>query len=139
MGQKAGKLEMREREEKILDLIGKGFSRAEISKVLAPEYRVSRQSIEKQYDKTIKSWAKDNSSLKEETKAVYLQQLSDLYKRAYEAGHWKAAGELVEKQAKLHGMYQPKAVEAEKPATIKIMEKGSLEVVPGGKSGTDEE
>ena len=132
---KASKNEMRERENDIVSLVALGFNRGDISKELAPKHRVSEKSIERQYDNIISNWVKVDRLQQENARAAYIFQLNKLYKDAYAAGQWKVAADIVEKQAKMMGLYLPKAQELEEKPTINIVPR-SLAVVP--KSGNGE-
>lgn len=120
---KASKLQMAERKTIILKLIGQGRSRSEISKELAPKYGVSEQSIERQYDKAINELTELHTDNMEDIRTEYLLQLRDLYRKAYNDESWKIASEIIEKQAKLMGMYKDKQEDKKQAPTIHIIER----------------
>lgn len=131
---RADKKEMAEREHQICLMISIGFKRSEIAKELAPMFKVSERSIERQYDQIITNWIEVDKNKLDQAKAGYIMQLSHLYKKAYDAGQWKVASEIVEKQAKMMGLYTPKAQTEEERPSINIVPRG-LTVVPKAENG----
>lgn len=132
---RAGKSEMAQREQEICALIALGFKRVEIATELATKFKCSKKSIERHYDKIIKTWIDLEKDKLDTAKAQYILQLRHLHKKAVEAGQWKVAAEIVEKQAKMMGIYQPKAQSQEEKPAINIVPR-SLAVVP--KAGNDD-
>ena len=127
---RASRKDMHLREQEIVGLIAIGLARADISEKLAEKFRISRKSIERQYDNIIENWVTIDKDKIDQAKANYIMRLEGLYIKAYNDKQWKIAAEIIEKQAKIMGVYSPKAQTEDKAPTINILPKGGLAVVP---------
>lgn len=131
---RASKKEMAQREQDICQLIAIGLKRTDISDELAAKYKVSKIAIERQYDRIINDWITEEKDKLDLAKAQYIMQLRHLHQKAVEAGQWKTAAEIVEKQAKMMGLYNIKSQTQEDKPEINIVPR-SLTVVPKAENG----
>jgi len=128
MSKKSTKEEMKVREGKIIAYMEKGYGRQEISEKISFIYRCTKLAVCKQYDKLVKDMRVTTSEEKESARAVYLNRYEFLYRQAVERNQLKSAGEIIDKQSKLLGLYD-KEQTAEKPPKITISPKPKLAVV----------
>lgn len=121
---KAGKLEMAERDSKIIDLMGKGLSCAEICKLLAPLYKVSEKSIQRQYymicNEAVQGLSEEK---KNEYRAEAIARSDYAYKAAIAEGNLKQALDATNLKAKLTGLYEKTDNVESKPTVINIQQK----------------
>ena len=133
---RASRKEMYLREQEIVSLIAIGFTRADIAEQLAPKFKVSNKTVERQYDSIIESWVLNDKDQIDQAKANYIMRLEGLYQKACKDKMWKTASEIIEKQAKIMGIYSPKAATKEAAPTINIVSKNGLSVVPKVENGS---
>jgi hypothetical protein len=129
MGKKSTKFEMKARETEILKYISEGLSRQEISEKLHRIYKCTPTAAAKQYDKLVKSMKITTVEEKEMARSIFIQRYEFLYKTAVAKNNLKTAGELIDKQSKLLGLYDKDAVKEVAPS-ITIHPKAKLKVVP---------
>lgn len=131
MSKKSTKTEMIEREDRIVALIGQGMSRKAIGDLIASEYGCTPLAACKQYDNLIKEIQVVTTQERETTRSVLLQRYEHLYREALSRGNYKTASDVLDKQAKLLGLYDRDAVKEEAPKIV-IKGKPDLKVVPEG-------
>ena len=126
---------MAERAAKILRMMGQGFSCAEICAVLAPQYKISKKSIERQYymicNESVLGLSEEK---KNEFRAEAVARTDYLYKRAVAEGNLKQANDACNLKAKLTGLYEKSEGGESSPTVINIEQKDfskPLEVVDG--------
>lgn len=135
---KASKMQMKQREADILELLNQGHSRSDIGKLLCEKYFCTPNAIERQHDNIIKKWVEANKDQVDEAKAQYILRLGHLYQKAYRQGQIKLASDIIEKQAKLMGLYNPKVENIKETPKINIIERNApLAVVPTKKAEND--
>lgn len=125
---KSTKLEMLEREREIIKLIGLGYGRKAIGTQIASSYKCTELAGCKQYDKVVKSLKIVSSEEREDARSVFMQRYEYLYSEAVSKRNYKTAGDIIDKQSKLLGLYDKDAVKEEAPK-IEIFRK-PLAVVP---------
>lgn len=126
---KSTKIEMARREDDIIKLMSAGYGRQAISVEIAGMYECTELAAAKQYDKIVKSLKINTPEEKECARAVFMQRYEFLYTTAVEKNNLKTAGEIIDKQSKLLGLYDKDAVREEAPK-IQIFGKQPLAVVP---------
>ena len=126
---KSTQTQMKRRERRIVELIAQGCTRQEVGDMIAAEFKCTPLAGAKQYDKLIKSLMINTTEDRETQRAVFLTRFEQLFKRALEKENFKTASEIIEKQAKLMGLYDKDAVR-EAPPSIRITGPKPLEVVP---------
>lgn len=133
---------MAEREAQIIDLMGKGLSCAEICRVLAPKYRVSERTIERQYYIVVNQAVQNLSDeKKKEYRAEAIARADYAYKRAVSEGNIKYALDATNLKAKITGLYEKSESNETSPTVINIQEQDfskPLEVVKEGNGSGDD-
>lgn len=136
MAKKSTKMEMEEREEKILELVAQGFSRRQIGERISASYNCTHLAACKQYDKLLKNMKNTSDEEKESIRTVLLQRYEYLYRQALANNQVKSASEIIDKTAKLVGLYEKQSGKEEVPE-IFISGRSDLKVVPKDKDAKE--
>lgn len=121
---------MAEREEKILDLLSRGFSRNQVGEAISAQYNCTHLAAVKQYDKIVRRARVVGEDEKEDARTVIISRYDFLYQEAVNNGQIKTAADVLEKKMKALGLYDKQAGKEEAPQIL-ITGKPDLTVVPG--------
>lgn len=127
---------MQKRETEILKLISFGYGRKHVCEEIAERFKCTQLAAEKQYDKLLKSLHITDTSQKEDARSVFIQRYEYLFKTAVQNKNLKTASDIIDKQAKLLGLYDKDGMREEAPQII-ISGKPDLQVVPGKAENED--
>lgn len=122
MGRKSNKVIMAAREKLITELISQGYTRKNIIQIVSEKFETTELSIAKQYDRMIQELKIDSASMREEARIKFMQRFEYLYQLSLKEKKLKTAMDIVERQAKLLGLYDKVTAEKEQAPTIEIIE-----------------
>lgn len=133
---KATKLDMINREKRIMELMANGADKTSLVEAVAKEFKIATRTVENQYQQVIKKMEKLVEEDRSELRANLMARQEAIYKRALETGALKVALDSTTAQAKLAGLNEKIEKSPERPKMITLKEKdfsGSLKAVPSDK------
>lgn len=133
MSKRANKLEMLKRQARIQECISKGYTKNELTELLAKEFKCNSRSIEIQYYQILKDMQTRLTEERELMRMELEQQLLEVQKNAQKVGANKVVIEAIMSRAKLLGLNEKVEAPIERPKSIIFKEKdmsAPLKVVP---------